>query len=80
MNEAGAAFRIYGSAVPAPKEIFSAQHCQRHTGTLRKRHNLLKEVGVGEEPKHTTARKPGPNYSKLCDLKEKACSRIVKKM
>jgi hypothetical protein len=35
---------------------------QRHTGRLRKRDNLLTgERGeVGEEPKHTTARKPGP--------------------
>jgi hypothetical protein len=34
----------------------------RHTGELRKRDNLLRYRGeeVGEEPIHTTARKPGP--------------------
>jgi hypothetical protein len=35
---------------------------RRHTGVLRKRDNLLTQEGkgVGEEPKHTTAKKPVP--------------------
>jgi hypothetical protein len=35
---------------------------RRHTGKLRKRDSLLTEggKGVGEEPNHTNARKPGP--------------------
>jgi hypothetical protein len=36
---------------------------RRHTGSLRKRDNLLRgerEKGVGEEPNQMTARKPGP--------------------
>jgi hypothetical protein len=31
-----------------------------HTRRLRKRDNLLTGEGVGKEPNHTTARKPGP--------------------
>jgi hypothetical protein len=36
---------------------------RRHTGRLIKRDNLLTGEGVGEEPNHTTARKPGPLYN-----------------
>jgi hypothetical protein len=37
----------------------------RHTGRLRKRDNLLRGEGVGEEPNNTTARNLGPLYSIL---------------
>jgi hypothetical protein len=35
---------------------------RRHTGIVRKEDKLLtgEEEGVGEEPNHKTARKPGP--------------------
>jgi hypothetical protein len=33
---------------------------QRHTGRLKQKDILLAGEGVGEEPNHTTARKPGP--------------------
>jgi hypothetical protein len=32
---------------------------RQHTARLRKRDNLLTGEGMGEEPKHTSARKPG---------------------
>jgi hypothetical protein len=37
---------------------------RRHTGRLRKRDNLQtgEGEGMGEEPNHATAKKPGPLY------------------
>jgi hypothetical protein len=45
---------------PPPSPVSKLE--QRHTGRLRKRDNLLtvEEEKVGEEPFHTTTRKPGP--------------------
>ncbi len=42
---------------PSP---LSSKLDRRHTGRLRKRDNMLRGEGVGEEPNYTTARKPGP--------------------
>jgi hypothetical protein len=50
-------------AQPLPTRSPVSKLDRRHIGRLRKRDNLLTEKrgrGVREEPKHTTARKPGP--------------------
>ncbi len=61
------------SSHPFPPSSFSKLD-RRHTGRLRKRDNLLtgRGKGVGEEPDHTTARKPSLNetfntlWTRLC--------------
>ncbi len=48
---------------PPPHPLPVSKLNRRHTGSLRKRDNLLPgegKKGVGKEPNHTTARKPGP--------------------
>jgi hypothetical protein len=52
----------YDLAPPLPP-LHSVSSIGDHTGGLKKRDNWLWErweEGVGKEPNHTTARKPGP--------------------
>jgi hypothetical protein len=53
----------YDLAPPTPLPPYSDSKLdRRHKGRLRKRDNMLtgEGEGVGEEPNHTTARKPSP--------------------